>query len=272
MTKEKQIEQIEQEAILKEILDGIQARLTAGTGSSPVVYKCVLCEDEGFICEEDEAGHRLFSKCKCTLAKEAIAKAKKSGLKDLLDAWTFERFMVEDNIQEAMKATALNYSAALSEGKKPWLFMGGQVGSGKSHLCTAICGQAMREGRVVRYFQWMEESRRLKAAVTESHFEELISPWVEAEILYIDDLFKQQRRVNGDLRPTDADVRIAFSLINMRYVRNKPTLITSEWLLTDDLISADEATFSRVYQKCEGFLCEISRDEKKNHRLKSRAF
>lgn len=255
----------------KEILEMIQQRIKTGAGSPPIVYDCPLCEDEGYICTVAEDGHRFFSKCECRRAKEALVLMQKSGLKDLLDEWTFETYLTENRTQKQMKALAEQYDAALASGQKPWLFMGGQVGCGKSHLCTAICGRALKRHQPVRYFQWMEESRRLKAAVTETHFEELISPWIEAEILYIDDLFKQQRRASGDLRPTDADVRIAFSLINMRYVRNKPTLITSEWLLTSDLISADEATFSRVYQKCEGFLCEISRDERKNHRLKARA-
>lgn len=187
----------------------------------------------------------------------------------MLDEWTFDAFRVTTPTQRAMKDIAQRYAEELLAGGKAWLYMGGQVGSGKSHLCTAVCGIALNNNRQVRYMQWVDDGRRLKALVNDPAYEDVIEPWINADILYIDDLFKMQHREGDKARPTDADVRAAFSIINGRYVQDKPTIITSEWLLSSDLLAADGGTFSRVYQKCRDYLCEISPGGEKNYRLRA---
>ena len=58
---------------------------------------------------------------------------------------------------------------------------------------------------------------------------------------------------------TEADIKIAFTILNARYIRNKPTIISSEWDLVDQLLEADEGVFSRVYERCKNHMVIIMR-------------
>lgn len=148
--------------------------------------------------------------------------------------------------------------------RKPWLYIGGNPGSGKTHICTAVCGELLKANIEVVYMQWLDDSRRLKAYVNDPDFDSLCDRYTDCAVLYIDDLFKQA--YGGRPTATDADVRIAFTILNARYLENKPTIISSEWDL-QKLIDTDEGTFSRVYERSKGFIITIPRETKYNYRI-----
>lgn len=62
-------------------------------------------------------------------------------------------------------------------------------------------------------------------------------------------------------------IKIAFTIINARYLMNKPTIISSEWDLVNQLLPADEGVFSRVYERCKGNRLTIERKMENNYRL-----
>ena len=62
-------------------------------------------------------------------------------------------------------------------------------------------------------------------------------------------------------------MRVAFELLNARYNRGLPTLISSEWL-SAELLTVDEATFSRVLERAKGFTLDIARQENRNFRTR----
>ena len=114
--------------------------------------------------------------------------------------------------------------------------------------------------------QWVEEARKLKACVNDDDFEDQVKEYISVSLLYIDDLLKQ--KYTPDPRFTEADIKIAFTILNARYIRDLPTIITSEWDLMDDLLMADEGLFSRVYEKTKGYEIYVPRDMKNNYRLR----
>lgn len=230
------------------------------------VYDCDICKDSGWLHFTDDKGYRSGKECVCRLALKAQKRIERSGLMGIIDQWTFDNFLEKTVTQKAMKTLALKYRDALLADEKPWLFMGGQVGSGKSHLCTAVCGELLQAGKAVYYMQWVTDSRALKANANDlDAYQAAVTPFLNAEVLYIDDLFKMAKRES--VRPTDADIRAVFEIINFRYIQDKPTIITSEWFLTTDLLESDGGTFSRVYQKSKGYTAEISTGTDKNYRL-----
>jgi DNA replication protein DnaC len=232
-------------------------------------FKCDLCEDKGWIWHEDEDGNKSVEKCSCKIAAEAENRIRYSGLGHILDSWTFEKFVASEPWQKQMILTGKKYVESINAGERPWMFIGGAVGSGKSHICTAVCGELLRTRFTVRYFQWLTDARRLKSFATEAEdYDDLLNRYRKTDVLYIDDLFKSKRNDSIGLNPSDADVRVAFELINGRYTEDKPVIITSEWLLTQDLMDIDEGTFSRVFSKSKGFVIEIGRDRARNYRLK----
>ena len=226
---------------------------------------CELCKNRGFTeVFQEESLSTKFIECECRKARRSVALIKESGLEDALKKCTFENFEKKKPHQKIMYQCAEDY---LKGNGSDWLFFGGQVGSGKTHLCTAVCGELLRQGKEVLYVLWKDESTKLKAEVgDEEAYSRDINRLKTVDVLYIDDLFKSNRKQP----PTTADVNLAFEIINNRYIqREKKTIISSE-LTIDDLIAIDEAIGSRIYEKSKESCVEISRDETKNYRMKDR--
>ena len=200
---------------------------------------------------------------------------RKSGLDDALATMTFDTFETKTPIQQAMKKAAEAYLNEMlgmdpDTPRKPWMYIGGNPGSGKTHICTALCGEMLKNGIEVRYMQWGREARRLKALVNEPDFDEQIDGLITCGVLYIDDLLKTKwaKAVQPSGQFTASDIKLAFALLNGRYIRNLPTVITSEWDLLDDLMAEDEGTFSRVYERCKRYTVSIARTVENNYRLR----
>lgn len=253
-----------QEIILKK-------RTILSCGTTPT-YKCENCHDTGWIFTTDENGYRFSRECKCRLAREAEERLKVSGLADSVNKQTFESFIVHTDTQARIKQTAEKYLSALldpairNNPRRPWLYIGGNPGSGKTHICTAICGEILKRNIGVRYMQWLEESRKLKAGVNDEDFDDQVQEYTRVSLLYIDDLLKQKYSPTPVF--SEADIKIAFTILNTRYLLNKPTIISSEWDLINQLLPADEGVFSRVYERCKDFTLNIDRNPAANYRLK----
>ena len=240
---------------------------TASLKGSSDADACAVCGGDGWILHEDEDGYRSSEKCQCRIAQEAERRIRNSGLALVLDGWTFDAYKATQPWQTAMKETAMKYANSIQSGGNAWLYMGGQVGSGKSHLCTAVCGELLRTRFSVRYMRWVTDAGNLKGYVQDRDaFSDAMDKYKDARILYIDDLFKMGHRPGMRPQPTDADIRVAFELLDYRYAERKPTIITSEWLLSTELMDIDAGTFSRVYEMSKGYLVEIAPGKGKNWR------
>jgi len=234
-------------------------------------YKCEICQDTGWVWVDMGNGYTGVKECACVKARKAESLIRKSGLGQALEQQTFDAFVTETDVQKTIKEAALGYIAALEAHgdapRKPWFYIGGNPGSGKTHICTAICGELLKKNMGVRYMQWITEARRLKAYINEPDFDRLVDEYTDCDVLYIDDLFKMRYMVGQPLIPTDADVKIAFTILNARYLQDKPTIISSEWDMIRDLLPADEGVFSRVYERCKEHTLLIPRDARNNYRL-----
>lgn len=220
---------------------------------------CDICRNKGFVMVLID-GYDYFVDCKCMNRRKSLQRLEKSGLARLAEEYTFARFETTEPHQQAMKEMAERFAAE----KKGWFYIGGQMGCGKSHLCTAICNELMEAGKQVYYLSWADEVTRLKGLkLNESAYSREMEKWKTAEVLYIDDFFKT--RQGGS--PTDADIQIAFELVNTRYNSGRITLFSGEKTLPE-VIGYDEALGSRIYQRCKGFVLTIGRDTKKNYRLR----
>lgn len=258
------------QGIVQQIVGRID-RGTIGSQTSPESsgYKCEKCRDTGWIEFTDENGNRFANKCSCRLAREAEERMRVSGLADSIRQQTFEAFKVNNPVQNQIKDTAKRYLDDLltSWGKPrmPWLYIGGNPGSGKTHICTAVCGELLRHNIGVKYMQWLSEVRKLKSCAFDENFEDEVCEYVGPPVLYIDDLLKQ--KYTDDPVFTEADIKVAFTILNARYLLNRPTIISSEWDLTDQLLNADEGVFSRVYERCRGYAINIRRTRENDYRL-----
>lgn len=67
-------------------------------------------------------------------------------------------------------------------------------------------------------------------------------------------------------KTTESDINIMFEIINYRYLKNKPIIISSE-LIQSKLLDFDEAVGSRIIEMCKGRTAEAIGIEN-NYRLK----
>jgi DNA replication protein DnaC len=252
-------------------MDGLQAAIAQIMGAhghsmpSSTTYKCTKCRDTGWL----DMGNNTVAKCACRLAREAEDRLRRSGLAAALELQTFDTFVVKTDLQKRLKELGQRYVQDLfadpKNPRRPWLYIGGNPGSGKTHICTAICGELLKANIGCLYMQWLDETRRLKALVNDEDFEDYVADYINIPVLYIDDLMKQKYTPHPTF--SEADIKIAFTILNARYLQNKPTIISSEWDLIDQLLAADEGVFSRVYERCKGYTLTIERNPANNYRL-----
>lgn len=237
-------------------------------------YDCPICKNKGmvsYVGEPDAFGYptEYYKPCKCCKVRNALRRLARSGLKDLTKKYTLERYEAQDAWQQAIKQKAVEFCQDTSGA---WFFIGGQSGAGKTHICTAIAVQLIRQGNEVRYMVWQNEAPQIKAMVNEpAQYTSMLKELKEADVLYIDDLFKNGRGYDGQYQPpTPADVKLAFEIINYRY--NNPRLVTiiSCERTLQELNEWDEGVAGRIGERSKeaGYCISLKKDKAKNWRMK----
>ena len=227
-------------------------------------YECQKCLNRGNMAIPKEDGGVSFRECDCIKIRRCVWEMERSGLKNIIREKTFDTYTATEEWQEAAKLGARAYADTM-EG---WLLFCGQSGSGKTHLCTAVCRHRLLAGDEVRYMPWRDKVAELKAKSLDSERRaETISGYKTAQVLYIDDLYKVGKAADGTSNPTGADISLAFEIINHRYINHLPTLISTE-KTPQELVEIDEATGSRIIEMSGGNAYSIGRDQKRNYRLR----
>lgn len=226
-----------------------------------VGYDCIICKNKGNIAELIN-GNDTMRDCKCMQVRHSLDRIERSGLKHLMADYIFDNYKAIEPWQAQAKDMAIAFT---SDYENKWFFAGGQVGCGKTHLCTAIVGHFLKMGKSAKYMLWRDEVVPLKALVTDDEaYVSTINKLKRVGVLYIDDFFKTERGKN----PSTADINIAFELLNYRYNNSDLITIISSEMLIDDIIDIDEAVGSRIYQKTKDYCLVINYDRAKNYRLR----
>ncbi|MHC1734160.1 MAG: ATP-binding protein [Erysipelotrichaceae bacterium] len=224
---------------------------------------CSICKNKGYVMILD-GEYTALKKCECLETRRSKKLIEKSGLKQLIQEYTFEKFSANETWQRVIKDKALEF---VQDIQPHWFFIGGQVGAGKTHICTAIVNELMQHGHEALYMLWRDEIMKLKANVMEGNeYTQVIHAFKTKKVLYIDDLFKSER---GKL-PTTSDINIAFEILNARY--NNPELITilSSEKILKEILGIDEAIGSRIFQRAGSYILELNKNPKMNMRLRER--
>ena len=142
-------------------VDGLNSAV--GNRNEEDGYDCPLCKNKGYIAKlVEDNGHysHCFTDCKCNEVRRSIMRMKRSGLKDIIKDYTFEKFKDTEPWQKAIKESAMEYA----ENPEGWFALCGQSGAGKTHLCTAICRKFLLSGKKVVYMLWRDEIVKIKEA------------------------------------------------------------------------------------------------------------
>lgn len=235
-------------------------------------YNCQKCKNKGIIyiacnCENafGQPNWELKTRiCECKKIREAINRIEESGLSKLIQDYTFDNYKTYEDWQHEIISVAHQYVNNLND----WFFIGGQPGSGKTHICTAIAGKILKaKSKPVKYMLWQDDVTTLKQTVANdtNTYNSLMEQFQRTEVLYIDDFFKTKK---GEYISA-ADVNMAFKIINYRYNEHLPTIISSE-LSIQQIASIDEATGSRIAERSKNYKLYIQPDINKNQRFKMR--
>lgn len=228
--------------------DGIDCPKCLNRGHSMVVY------------QREGVWQETFVPCECMQARSNVKKLQRSGLKNV-ERMTLDKYIAPEDWQKKAKLAAQNY---VKSPRGAWMFAGGAVGAGKTHLCTGAALELIAQGEL-RYVIWPDESDRLKAERFDPAEESMtrMRKLQTVDILYIDDFFK----ITGNTLPTEADIRLAHELLNRRYMAGLRTIISSERYL-DEITQIDSAIGGRIAEKAAGYIVNIKRDRERDYRFK----
>lgn len=201
-------------------------------------YDCDECGNTGYIVWLNEDHVMCSKECSCMAKRRSIKRIQNSGMSDMVKRYTFDNYLEVDNYRALIKKRAMEFV----QDSAGWFYVCGQSGSGKTHICTAVCTGLMEKGNEVYYMGWREESVLLKSLVNNvEEYGERMHKIKNVEVLYIDDFLKAGS--------SDADIRLAFEILNARYNNeNLRTVISSELSLTG-LFAVDEALAGRIYER-----------------------
>lgn len=216
---------------------------------------CDLCNDKGLIMGISENGIESVTECSCMKSRINELRAKRSGMGGLLSK-SLENYETSEPWQKTLLNGARYY---IDNVDNDWYCMTGQSGCGKTHLCSAIANHFLKSGKKVIYMPWNIAVKELKLRATDDYTNAL-QRYIDCEVLYIDDFFKG--------KVTEADLTIAFELINARAITpNAITIISSERSLSE-INDMDSAIAGRIAERCGRYIVNVKQDPEKNYRFK----
>ncbi len=220
--------------------------------------QCSRCNNSGWILFTDENGYSVAKPCNCEIG--ITSALRRIGIPEKYLGCTFENFNVA--IPKAIglkKAKTLLYDFVeleLFKSKKSQSFLiKGTVGSGKTHLCSAVARGLVQKGYYDIYFvdfkELLDEIKGTFSYSSELSEADVLYPILNTGLLIIDDL--------GSERNTEWTEDVFARILNYRYNRDLPVIITTNYFdrqvpgaLTDETLEERIGTRmrSRLYEMC----------------------
>ncbi|OMF70475.1 hypothetical protein BK142_23660 [Paenibacillus glucanolyticus] len=229
-------------------------------------YHCHKCKDDEWIIKKNEDDREYAVPCECRKERAAERLMRSSRITPEFQSKRFNNFVQEGRpyqVVEALKA-ACNYVRDLDDKNIPkgGIALLGRPGCGKTHLLMAIANYLLALGTQVIYFPFVEGFNEIKANL--DSLETRIYQLQQADVLYIDDLFKGRKEI------TDFVIEQTFAIINYRYLEKKPILISSEKTIAG-LCEIDEGIGSRINEMCRDYRVILQGGIELNYRLQQEA-
>ena len=227
---------------------------------------CPKCKNKGFIRYLNNEGYVMNRECSCMATRKTIKRMEESGLGNLLELYTFDKYKTDEDWQK----NTLEKAKRFVDDKSIAFTILGASGTGKSMICTAIASELMKRGMSLKYMMWVEDVNFLKSHKMDSEiYSQAMNEYKNVDVLYIDDFFKS----DNNAKPTSADISIAMEIINYRYNKSRAntkrmiTMISSERTF-NQLIDYDEAIASRLKEMSKEYFIVLT-EKNKNYRLKN---
>lgn len=223
-----------------------------------IKYDCPKCEDRGYTFEIKD-GYEVAVPCECLEKKQSIEKMARSGLTEAFKQRTFKTFIVNNEWQLEAKAKAMDYSKNFKETKAS-LMLSGQPGSGKTHIGVATMLRLIENNTGCVYREYISMLTDLKqTSMDEEEYIRSLEKYINPPVLFLDDFLKGE--------PTVADRKHVYKIINTRYLKSMPMIISTEKSV-QDILEFDEAVGSRIVEMCQNNIITFPRGIENNYRLR----
>lgn len=233
----------------------LNPRVDSTGTESPQDHRCPHCRDQGYFLR----GNTAF-RCKCIFRRQAEAILRDSGI-DTTKAKKLRDYVCSHEEQRTAVRAAVEFVRDFrkSDRRSNGFMICGIPGSGKTHIVQSTALALIGSKKPVRLsiMQYIETMQRLKGlAANEYECTRLRDRYIDAECLWIEDLFKDKTRVQSSL--SEADIKQIHPIINTRYNRQKerPMLITTELTLAEIKV-IDGGIGRRIEEMCRPFIFEF---------------
>lgn len=173
-------------------------------------------EAEALAAQEAEKQRRSFN------CAEWVINLSRTGLTDWLATATFEAFNPRNAQQAEYKRQVAEYCDNLLRGdlgRRSWLILHGNYGTGKTHLAAAVLHEAMAQGLNCRFRVWPQWIERLQATFDgQGSSSAVVDELKSGQVVVLDDLDNQH--------PTEWTQEKLYTALNHRYNAGKPTVLT----------------------------------------------
>ena len=199
------------------------------------LYSCKKCKDVGVT----ENGY-----CECLIDEVNKILKKESGFLELEE---FDK--ANFNLFEDKKMMKTLYSKmqkwCLSDFDKTIILLSGNTGVGKTHLTKCMANELIKRHKLVLLttsFSMHQDFMKSYSTRDLEEKQQLLSRYLNAEILFIDDL-------GTELRNPNITISYLYQVLNERRINKRPTVITTNLNLNDIYDYYDERIFSRIADK-----------------------
>lgn len=216
-------------------------------------YNCPICRD--LLYTFNDQGQAV--PCKCKDKVESLEKLKQCGLEEAFREKTFDNYRPTNKFQLEARSKVIDYCNNFKSTNAS-LLITGRPGVGKTHLGAATMTNLIGQNILCKYELYTTMLTNLKQSVMdEENFIREMSKYKNPRVLFLDDFLKG--------KPTDADLKYIFEIVNERYLKKKPFIISTEMSMKQ-IISWDEAVGSRLVEMSQGNIIEFGSNVQ-NHRL-----
>lgn len=215
-------------------------------------YQCDRCKDTGLIRVETGGQVKMMYCPECERKRNLERWLAHSGItKSDYDRYKLSTF--NEDTDEAVKMAEMARKF-INDKTARGLGYFGRSGTGKTHICIAVCQEI---GKEHHYWQYRNQIQRIKAVMYKDggEYEEMMKIPKSSPCLYIDDLFKGAWTDGGTI--AKQDLQIMFEIVNVRYIKGLQTIISSEYSL-NSITKEDEAIGSRLFDMLYPYVMKVS--------------